>query len=113
MVNEFQSLTYVCSDSDIVPASQSYNNIANQACAVVGSTSGKNAIAGIDYLQAQYGFASSHVWRKVGLNAGLFIAFALCTGVGMELLEVPAGRLNAVFYKLDSGHSKNVEMNSD
>ena len=107
MINEFASLIYTCSPGDIVPSGLEYNSIANRVCAVVGSTPGQGSIAGISYLQAQYGFEASHLWRNVGINAGLFVAFALCTGLGMELLKVPAGRLNTVFYK--PGSSKFVD----
>ena len=107
MINEFASLTYACSPGDIVPSGPGYNSIANQVCAVVGSTPGGATIAGMDYLQAQYGFEASHMWRNIGINAGLFVAFALCTSVGMELLKVPSGRLNTILYKPTRDRSQN------
>ncbi len=99
MLNEFANLTYRCSPSDLAPAGPGYDDIANQVCAVVGSIPGQDTVSGISYLQAQYGFEVSHLWRNVGINAAVFIAFAVCTGVGMERLKLPAGRLATVFYK--------------
>ena len=114
MINEFASQVYACSEGDIVPSGPGYSNIANQVCAVLGSTPGTDSIPGISYLEAQYGFQASHMWRNVGINAGLFVAFALCTGIGMERLKVPAGRLNTIFFKSSSKGTKGfLGANSD
>lgn len=80
MVNEFGSLSYECSPSDLVPSGPGYANLANQVCAVVGSQPGERLLSGISYLQAQYGFARSHLWRNVGINAAFFVVFAVCSG---------------------------------
>ncbi|MCJ1267220.1 hypothetical protein MMC22_007105 [Lobaria immixta] len=101
MVNEFASLNYHCSADDLIPSGVGYDSMANQVCAVVGSSPGQGTMSGRPYLEAQYGFQSSHLWRNIGINAGLFFAFAICTGVGMEMLKLPAGRLATVFYKAE------------
>lgn len=80
MVNEFRNLSYQCSLSDIVPSGATYTNIVNQVCGVVGSVPGELSISGMSFLEAQYGFDRNHLWRNVGINAGLFIFFALCSG---------------------------------
>ena len=79
MINEFAALQYACSPNDLAPAGPGYDNIANQVCAVVGSRPGEGTISGASYIQAQYGFKTSHLWRNIGINAALFIAFAICT----------------------------------
>lgn len=80
MVNEFRDLSYQCSPSDIVPSGSTYTNMTNQACVVVGSRAGELFISGMSYLQEQYGFERIHLWRNVGINAALFVFFALCSG---------------------------------
>lgn len=80
MVNEFRNLSYLCSPSDLVPSGPGYTNIANQVCAIVGSQPGERFLSGMSYIQAQYGFERSHLWRNVGINAAFFIFFALCSG---------------------------------
>ncbi|EAW11669.1 ABC transporter PeaB1 [Aspergillus clavatus NRRL 1] len=99
MVNEFRDLSYQCSPSDLVPSGLGYTDMANQVCAVLGSRSGEESLSGMSYLEAQYGFGRSHLWRNVGINAAFFVFFALCSGIGMERLKTPAGRLATVFYK--------------
>ena len=79
MVNEFAALEYTCSPGDLTPAGAGYDSITNQVCAVLGSRSGEGTISGISYLQAQYGFQAFHLWRNIGINAALFVAFAVCT----------------------------------
>lgn len=77
MVNEFSSLSYDCTLSDLVPSGPGYNDIANQVCAVVGSEPGQRMLSGMSYIKTQYGFAQSHLWRNLGINAAIFIAFTL------------------------------------
>ncbi|CDM36387.1 hypothetical protein DTO013E5_6833 [Penicillium roqueforti] len=102
MVNEFGDLSYQCSISDLVPSGPGYTDIAHQVCTVVGSQPGDRLLSGDSYIHAQYGFKTSHLWRNVGINAALFVFFALCSGIGMEMLRTPAGQLATVFYKSSS-----------
>ncbi|KAL2695855.1 hypothetical protein AAEP93_003155 [Penicillium crustosum] len=99
MVNEFRDLSYQCSASDLVPSGLGYTDMAHQVCAVVGSQPGDRLLSGASYIHAQYGFKPSHLWRNVGINAALFVFFALCSGIGMEMLKTPAGQLATVFYR--------------
>ena len=80
MLNEFAALNYLCSPDDLAPAGAGYSSIANQVCAIIGSRAGEPFVSGKSYLQAQYGFQESHLWRNIGINAALFIAFAVSTG---------------------------------
>ncbi|KAI9841060.1 MAG: hypothetical protein M1837_001031 [Sclerophora amabilis] len=81
MVNEFASIDYLCSEGDLAARGAGYANIANQVCAVVGSTPGESSLPGRSFLREQYGFEKSHLWRNIGINAALFIFFAFCVGV--------------------------------
>jgi len=80
MVNEFADLTYQCSLSDLAPSGPEYGSIANQVCTVPGSIPGEGTVSGISYLQAQYGFEASHLWRNFGINFGIFVFMAVVTG---------------------------------
>lgn len=80
MVNEFGSLQYDCSESDLVPSGAGYSSIENQVCSVPGAVPGQTLVSGAVYLQDQYGFHESRLWRNVGINAAFFVVFALCTG---------------------------------
>lgn len=80
MVNEFADLTYQCSPSDLAPGGFEYGSSANQVCAVPGSVPGESTVSGISFLQAQYGFEASHLWRNFGINCGIFVFMAVVTG---------------------------------
>lgn len=80
VVNEFGDLSYTCSNGDLVPSGLGYDSIANQVCAVQGATPGSALVSGAAYVEDQFGFQVSHLWRNVGINAGFFVFFALCTG---------------------------------
>ncbi|KAH7054333.1 ABC transporter PeaB1 [Macrophomina phaseolina] len=101
MVNEFGDLNYACSEGDLAPSGPGYDSIANQVCTVQGAVPGQRFVSGAAYVQEQYGFEVSHLWRNVGINAAFFVFFALCTGIGMERYKLPAGRLATVFYKAE------------
>ncbi|KAL1618926.1 hypothetical protein SLS56_010343 [Neofusicoccum ribis] len=110
MANEFGNLEYTCSASDLVPQGAEYTSAANQVCAVPGAVPRQSFVSGAAYLQEQYGFSVSNLWRNVGINGAFFVVFALCTGIGMERYRLPAGRLATVFYrgevnKVSSGHN--------
>lgn len=81
MVNEFRNVSYRCSPSDLVPSGPEYTNITNQVCTVAGSRTGEELVLGISYLQAQYGFEKSHLWRNVGINAAIFVFLSFCSGL--------------------------------
>lgn len=80
MVNEFGNLLYTCSESDLAPNGPGYGSIENQVCAVKGAVPGQALVSGADFVQEQYGFFVSNLWRNVGINAAFFLFFALCTG---------------------------------
>lgn len=79
MVNEFGNLMYTCSDSDLTPNGPSYDGNYGRVCAVKGAETGQQLVSGAAYLWEQYGFEVSNLWRNVGINAALFLFFALCT----------------------------------
>ncbi|KAL1636602.1 hypothetical protein SLS56_001187 [Neofusicoccum ribis] len=115
MANEFGDLDYACSNSDLTPHGASYNSIASQVCAVPGALPGQAYVSGSAYLEGQYGFRVSNLWRNVGINAAFFVFFALCTAFGMERYKLPAGRLATVFYKTEprAGVSERSSLASD
>ncbi|TGJ84785.1 hypothetical protein E0Z10_g3954 [Xylaria hypoxylon] len=101
MVNELGDLDYTCTQQDLAPSGPGYDSIAEQVCAVKGALPGHAMVSGAAFVREQYGFYVSHLWRNVGINAGIFVFFAVCTGIGMEFYKLPAGRLATIFYKTE------------
>ncbi|KAK7210850.1 hypothetical protein V2G26_018028 [Clonostachys chloroleuca] len=99
VVNEFSNLEYQCSDSDLVPTGPNYVNLTNQVCAVKGALPGQASVLGSEFVREQYGLDASHLWRNVGINIAIFLFFAVCTGIGMELHKPAAGTAATVLYR--------------
>lgn len=99
MVNEFSDLEYSCSTSDLVPSGPNIDSIGNQVCAIAGAMTGKATVSGADHLRVQYDFDASHLWRNVGVNLGIFVFFAISTGVSMEMYKPPPGKSSTVQYR--------------
>ncbi|KAH8698121.1 P-loop containing nucleoside triphosphate hydrolase protein [Phaeosphaeriaceae sp. PMI808] len=77
MINEVGSLQYSCSPNDLIPRGPNFTDLANQACAIQGSEPGNDFVQGSAYLKVLYDFDNSHLWRNIGINAGLFFLFAV------------------------------------
>ncbi|CAG9941664.1 unnamed protein product [Clonostachys rosea f. rosea IK726] len=99
IVNEFSNLEYQCSDSDLAPSGPNYVNFTNQVCAVKGAVPGQASVLGSAFVREQYGLDASHLWRNVGINIAIFLFFAVCTGIGMELHKPAAGTAATVLYR--------------
>ncbi|VUC23822.1 unnamed protein product [Clonostachys rosea] len=99
IVNEFSNLEYQCSAADLAPSGPNYGNIANQVCAVKGALPGRTSVLGSAFVREQYGMDASHLWRNVGINIAIFLFFAVCTGIGMELHKPAAGTAATVMYR--------------
>lgn len=80
MINEVGSQQYSCSPNDLIPRGPDFADVANQACAIQGSVPGNDFVEGLAYLEVLYGFEESNLWRNIGINAGLFVLFAVLVG---------------------------------
>ena len=78
MVNDLSSQTFSCSESEIVPRGESFNDTRFQTCVASGSSPGRLAVSGQSYLDTEYDFQVNHLWRNVGINAAFFVFFAVC-----------------------------------
>ncbi|KAF2999430.1 hypothetical protein E8E13_007547 [Curvularia kusanoi] len=99
MINEVGFQRYSCSPKDLVPRGKDFVDIRNKACAIQGSVPGNDFVEGSAYLRVLYDFDNSHLWRNIGINAGLFVLFAVLVGLAMELFKSPAGLMATVFYR--------------
>ncbi|ESZ91198.1 ABC-transporter [Sclerotinia borealis F-4128] len=71
-VNELHGKQFDC--STLVPTGAGYVQSGNNfICAVAGSVVGSTTVSGDDYLQAQFQYSYSHIWR----NLGFLFAFML------------------------------------
>lgn len=86
--NEFHNRMLPCSPENLVPQGPGILP-ANQGCAIAGALPGNTSVSGDDYLQAQFSYERSHLWR----NFGVVIAF----GVLYLLVCLPSQVSSMVF----------------
>lgn len=63
MINEFHGRQIPC--STFVPAGGSYSNVAadERICSTTGASAGSNYVDGDRYLELNFGYSHTHLWR--------------------------------------------------
>lgn len=74
MANEFSRYSFACADSNIVPSIPGADP-TYQTCAIAGAQAGQLTVNGADYIQANYGYSYSHVWRNFGILIAYLIGY--------------------------------------
>ncbi|EHL03024.1 putative ABC transporter CDR4 [Glarea lozoyensis 74030] len=73
-VNELHGREFIC--SQLVPSGPGYSLTGNNfVCAVAGSVAGQQTVSGDDYLDAQFQYSYSHIWRNLGFMFAFMIFF--------------------------------------
>ncbi|KAJ3579017.1 hypothetical protein NPX13_g1549 [Xylaria arbuscula] len=83
MGSETGGLTLECVEPEFIPYGGNYQDIY-RGCSAPGSTPGQSTYSGADYLRAQYGDFTQHVWRNVGIVIAFWIFFAIMAALGFE-----------------------------
>ncbi|KAH7413485.1 putative ABC transporter CDR4 [Cadophora sp. MPI-SDFR-AT-0126] len=83
-VNELHGQRFTC--SQLVPSGPGYPMTGNQfICAVAGAVAGQTTVLGDDYLDAQFQYSYSHIWRNLGFMFAFMIFFLVVYLVATEL----------------------------
>lgn len=80
VANEFHGRRFEC--SSIVPAQPVGNS---WICAVVGAVAGESTVSGDAFIETNYEYYYSHVWRNFGILLGFLFAFMMMYFVAIEL----------------------------
>lgn len=82
VANEFHGRQFTC--SSIIPA---YTPLVGDSwiCAIVGAVPGERTVSGDAFIETNYEYYYSHVWRNFGILIGFLIAFMLLYFVAIEL----------------------------
>ncbi|KAI0420413.1 putative ABC multidrug transporter [Xylaria grammica] len=98
MGSETGGLTLECVDPQFIPYGNSYEEIY-RGCSAPGSTPGQSTYSGAEFLKAQYGDFTQHVWRNVGIVIAFWIFFAIMASLGFEVNLQRAGGSKILFEK--------------
>ncbi|KAI0096799.1 putative ABC multidrug transporter [Nemania sp. FL0031] len=110
MGSETGGLTLECVEPQLIPYGNDYENIY-RGCSAPGSTPGQSTYSGADFLKAQYGDFTQHIWRNVGIVIAFWVFFAIMTCLGFELNLQPASGSNILFEK--RAHLKSLSEKED
>ncbi|KAJ8131104.1 hypothetical protein O1611_g2521 [Lasiodiplodia mahajangana] len=90
MINEFVGQSYSCSTK--VPSGPEYTEASPEEyiCSAVGSNPGEDFVRGDRYIQVQYGFIESHMWRNLGILLVMMVFFCFIHLIAVEY--IPAQR---------------------
>ena len=73
-VNELHGRNFEC--SNIVPTGPGYNHVGMEfVCAVAGAYPGNMTVSGDAYLESQFQYSYSHIWRNLGFMFAFMIFF--------------------------------------
>ncbi|RDW88005.1 putative ABC1 transport protein [Coleophoma cylindrospora] len=79
-VNELHGQRFIC--SALVPSGPGYSQTGNSfICGIAGAVAGQSTVSGDDYLNAQFQYSYSHIWRNLGFMFA-FMIFFLCLYLG-------------------------------
>lgn len=90
MANEFHGREMLCADSQRVPNIPGVG-LENQACTLPGSVPGESYVSGDSYLEMQFGYKQSHLWRDVGITFGFWFFFLAINMIVSEVLTYNSG----------------------
>jgi ABC-type multidrug transport system ATPase subunit len=73
-VNELHAREFAC--SALVPQGPGYSQVGQQfVCAVAGAVPGQTTVSGDAYLESQFQYSYSHIWRNLGFMFAFMIFF--------------------------------------
>ncbi|KAK5652623.1 hypothetical protein OQA88_10216 [Cercophora sp. LCS_1] len=108
LVNEFSGRTLACAPNMLVPQGPGVQ-IENQGCAVPGAVPGSNEVSGDAFLNAQFDYSRSNLWRNWGVLVAFSVLYLLVTVIATELKSFAGSGAGALVFKRPSKSRKQVK----
>lgn len=86
MANEFSRYSFECAPATTIPNLPGADP-ANQVCAIAGAQPGSLLVNGADYIQANFSYSYSHVWRNFGIVIAYGVGYVIAAAVFSELID--------------------------
>jgi ABC-type transport system involved in Fe-S cluster assembly fused permease/ATPase subunit len=87
-----------CADQNLVPQGPGINP-QYQGCALAGAQVNGKSVPGSAYLQTQYNYTWSHLWRNFGVVIAFTVLYILITVFATETFSFSAGGGGALIFK--------------
>lgn len=98
--NEFHGRRFGCPDRDIVPSyGPQTGDSSAWTCSAVGSVPGERSISGDAFMEANYGYRFSHIWRNLGILFGFLIFFMIVYMVATELNSASGSEAEVLVFR--------------
>ncbi|KAI1353681.1 ABC-2 type transporter-domain-containing protein [Xylaria sp. FL0043] len=96
--NEFSDRTMDCAPNQLVPQGPGAQP-GFQGCSLRGATVNSAQVTGHDYLQSQFNYSRSNLWRNFGVVIAFAILYIAVTVIATELFSFVSGGGGALIFK--------------
>lgn len=98
LANEFSDRDMVCADSMLVPQGAGVDP-NYQGCALAGAAVNARSVSGADYLETQFSYTRSHLWRNFGVLIAWAVLYILITVFAVETFNFARSGGGALVFK--------------
>jgi len=107
LTNEFHNREMPCGESQLVPQGPGVLP-QYQGCAIQGATLGSTVVNGDRYVETNYNYSRSNLWRNFGVVIAFTVLYILITLWGNEFLSFAYGGGGALVFKKSNKAKKQV-----
>jgi ATP-binding cassette subfamily G (WHITE) protein 2 (SNQ2) len=108
LANEFSNRVMECAPSQLVPRGPGVDP-AYQGCALPGARVNAKTVDGAAYLQTQYNYTRSHLWRNLGVVIAFIFLYIFITVIANELFQFAGSGGGALIFKKSRKTGKQVK----
>ncbi|KAI6784149.1 uncharacterized protein J7T54_004695 [Emericellopsis cladophorae] len=108
LTNELVGKTMECASSQLIPQGPGVDP-QYQGCAIAGAGVNGQSVTGADYLQAQYNYSRSNLWRNFGVLIAFSVLYILITVFATEVINFAQGGGGALLFKKTGKSTKQTQ----
>lgn len=98
LTNEFSDRDIACAESMLVPQGPGVTS-SYQGCAIPGASVNALSVSGAAYLDAQFTYTRSHLWRNFGVLIAWAVLYILVTVIAVETFNFARSGGGALVFK--------------
>ncbi|TGJ85821.1 hypothetical protein E0Z10_g2926 [Xylaria hypoxylon] len=98
IANEFSGRLMQCAEEQLVPQGPNAQP-GFQGCSLRGATTNSAQVTGHDYLQSQFNYSRSNLWRNFGVAIAFTVLYVLVTVIATELFSFASVGGGALVFK--------------
>ncbi|KAI1102526.1 ABC-2 type transporter-domain-containing protein [Jackrogersella minutella] len=113
VANEFSNRQFPC--TQFVPMGGPYDNVTplEKTCSVAGALPGENFVNGDTFINGNFGFYHSHLWRNFGILIAYIVFFSLVYMFAAEYLSLEISKGEVLIFRRNHTPSGAVDKPQD